>query len=293
MGTQMKTRLFFSSLVLLAFLVNACSFGGSGTPSATPTEIAAVYAVYTEVAMTLMAQAGPVEATATLWPTLRPTDAVRPTIQKFATNSGAQPPTVTVPPGAESAVGCDNSAYTSDETIPDNTIIAPGQAFTKTWGIQNTGSCAWSTGYGIGLINGDAMSGSLTLLTSPVGVDQARYVSVNMIAPNTPGTYTSYWRMVNANGTYFGQTVYLQIIVSKNAPTYTLTPTSTATASITATAGSATATRTKTAVPVNTLTPTVTATSTTAPTRTATITATETLPEPPTVTPTETETATP
>src|SRR5512134_681096 len=47
------------------------------------------------------------------------------------------------PPAGDS---CHNSVYIADVTIPDNTVLSPGEDFEKIWRIQNTGSCVWDDG---------------------------------------------------------------------------------------------------------------------------------------------------
>ena len=44
-----------------------------------------------------------------------------------------------------------------DVTIPDDTKLAPGQTFTKTWRLQNSGTCTWTTAYSMALFSGEAM----------------------------------------------------------------------------------------------------------------------------------------
>jgi hypothetical protein len=55
-----------------------------------------------------------------------------------------------------------------------------------------------------------------------------------LTAPSTTGTFRGNWRMTNAAGTYFGDEVYVLIVVSGTAststPTMTITPTITPTA---------------------------------------------------------------
>jgi hypothetical protein len=46
-------------------------------------------------------------------------------------------------------------------TIPDGTAFESGQYFTKTWRLQNAGSCAWTTAYDLIFVRGDRMDGSV------------------------------------------------------------------------------------------------------------------------------------
>ena len=71
------------------------------------------------------------------------------------------------------------------------------------------------------------MSGSTTALSSALSSGGQLDVSVEMVAPSTTGTYTGYWRLQNAAGTSFGQSIFVQIVVSDSASTITPTPTAT------------------------------------------------------------------
>ena len=42
-------------------------------------------------------------------------------------------------------------------TVPDGTVFNPGDTFTKTWRLENTGSCAWTTGTALVFTSGDLM----------------------------------------------------------------------------------------------------------------------------------------
>jgi hypothetical protein len=46
--------------------------------------------------------------------------------------------------------GCtDRAAFVGDVTIPDQTSIAPGAAFIKTWRLRNDGTCTWDASYAL------------------------------------------------------------------------------------------------------------------------------------------------
>jgi hypothetical protein len=55
------------------------------------------------------------------------------------------PPTVAAT--AVQSGGCTlNMAYVADVTIPDGTVMTPGNAFSKTWRVRNSGTCKWKDG---------------------------------------------------------------------------------------------------------------------------------------------------
>ncbi len=123
--------------------------------------------------------------------------------------------------GAISSGACDASAFVADVTVPDGAPIAAGAKFTKTWMLQNTGSCTWSTAYRLSFYSGDQMAGSDVSLQSTVAPGQQVAVSVDLVAPTAPGTYKGVWRMHNADGQAFGDVPYVVITVGAVAATST------------------------------------------------------------------------
>lgn len=112
--------------------------------------------------------------------------------------------TSTLTPSGSLDSGCNNSIYVSDVTIPDNTVLSPNQQFVKTWRIQNTGTCTWTSSYMINNVSGDKMRGQGINLSENVLPGNSMEVSVTLIAPNTPGTYQDVWQLQDDNGVYFG-----------------------------------------------------------------------------------------
>ncbi len=109
--------------------------------------------------------------------------------------------------------GTSDSQFVADVTIPDNTVMAPGQAFTKIWRLQNNGTRSWGAGFTATFANGTAMTGTTSQalpITAPNGTAD---ISVAMTAPMNAGTFYSNWQMSDENGTSFGDNFYVQIVV--------------------------------------------------------------------------------
>ena len=252
----MKTKSTLTLFLLLAYVLSACS----AEATSTPVEEVSLDTVYTSVALTLVAQ--PVGATVTPSAISTPTKAPIATLISLATSTPFVNLVSSSSSGVSGAVGCDNAIYLSDVTIPDGTVLTPDSTFTKTWGLQNAGTCTWSTSYSIVFYSGSAMSGVTTALSDSVSPGASDSISVDLTAPSTAGTYTGYWRLQNASGTSFGEAVYVQIVVSGSTATPTFTPTeSSETTSYTSTptiAPSATTAPTATTEPTETPEPTAT-----------------------------------
>ncbi len=229
-----RIRLFiFIAGALL--LLTACNFPGFAGPSTVGPDVA-----YTAAAQTLSAQQTQVaEGTAIVLPSatspvvVLPTNTALPPTETPVPTNTPLPTATTVPPTpTETPIPCDRGQFVKDITVPDNTEIAAGATFVKTWRLKNNGSCTWTSNYAIVFYSGDAMSGpaSASIPTSTVPPQGTVDISVTMIAPTTPGTYKGNWRLRNAAGATFGigagadESFWVQI--KSVAPTPTPSPTS-------------------------------------------------------------------
>jgi hypothetical protein len=156
--------------------------------------------------------------------------------------------TATVNPGSL-AVGCNNLAFIRDVNLPAGTVVQKNQDMTKTWKVENNGTCNWMYQYSLVLLSGDAFGASGTKIQKQVAPGSWSELSIQFTTPNKPGTYTSYWRLSNGQS-MFGATLALSFVVaapsSTSAPA-TAVPTSTVTPTAT-TAPSNTPTPTETSV---------------------------------------------
>ncbi len=205
-------------LIILAGIITLIIWGSSGRGGGTPT--VSVDAIYTAAYQTVAAAQTAQQAS--LPPTDTPAPSPSPTLPAAATPLPINT-LVFASPTTGVAQGCDNAVFVNDVTIPDGTVMSPGQTFTKTWLMQNTGTCTWDTTYSMAFVSGDAMSGAKTPLTLSVPPGQQVKVSVNMVAPATLGDAKGYWRLMNANGVFFGDSPWVLIKVEAATPTATAT----------------------------------------------------------------------
>lgn len=190
------TRLFHLFIICTLFL-GACNLP-SNDPSA---GAAATYAAQT------------VEALLNATPTATSTSSVP------ATFTFTPLPTNTSTPVATATPTCPQAQFVTDVTIPDGTVMTPGQSFTKKWRIRNTGQCAWN-GYNLVFDSGDSMGGPSSKALGVVNPGQEIDIDVNLTAPNSAGNYRGYWRIVSnsnvlvpmLNG-YQGRAFYVDIKV--------------------------------------------------------------------------------
>jgi hypothetical protein len=200
-------------LLLVALSLTACSgFQAYTEPTLD------VAALSTQAVQTVLAHAS--QAAASAQPSITPTP--RASITPIFVIVSRIPGISSV--GMPEQDFCDYSGFLADVTIPDNTVLTPGQHFKKTWLLQNTGGCAWNPAYALIFQKGDPMGGTAVPIGLDVPVGSQADISVNLVAPTTPGTYLGIWRLANDKGSFFGETVYVQIVVSGNTSA-TLTPT--------------------------------------------------------------------
>ncbi len=234
----------FLFVVGMMLLLTACNFPGASTQPTIGPEV-----IYTAAAQTLIAQqtqaaqgtpiviASPTSGSVIVSPTspvvivptntaLPPTNTEVPTSVPLPTNTPVPPTSTAIP------IPCDRGQFVSDLSAPDNTEIAAGSTFVKTWRLKNNGSCTWTSGYALVFYNGDAMSGpaSAPITNGTVPPGSTIDISVTLIAPTATGTYKGNWRLRNAGGAIFGlgsdadNSFWVQI--KSVAPTPTPSPTS-------------------------------------------------------------------
>ena len=220
-----KTPTLFLTIILASALI----LGACNLPSATSQEDADATTV-AETAAAVFTRAAETAAVASPSATLAPGET--PTVTPVPTNTlfPTQANTATKTP-----IPCNRATFVKDVTIPDNTNIDPGATFTKTWRLQNSGSCTWTTGYVLLFDNGDQMNAPATksFTTGSVAPGSTVDISVDLTAPTTPGTYQGNFKLRSPDNIVFGINAdgqgpfWVKIVVA--SPTATPTATATAT----------------------------------------------------------------
>jgi len=172
-----------------------------------------------------------------------PTESVQGTGSWNATstpdpNPPADPATETAEPAE---AGPPSMAFVADVTLPDGTVVQPGELLLKIWRVENNGGAAWETEWPPFLLTfdaGDQLSGPSTAqaLFYPPGVELSLesdfmvwsdpYISLEpgeqadlpllLRAPEAAGHYRGYWMLVSGEGEELGG-LYVDIIVEEDA----------------------------------------------------------------------------
>jgi hypothetical protein len=202
----MQKSIFIITFILIfTIALTGCNLPNQETPTSQVDLLNTAAAQTIQAQQTLIAQATdipPQEATpsATL-PTQEDTE--------VSTQPSATP---TITPTPTQQVKCDQAAFVT-ETVADGSVFSPGQAFTKTWTLKNTGTCTWNPNYHVVFFSGNAMGSPAAkqLTSDTVAPGQQITISLELQAPNTAGTHRGDFKLRNAGGVIFG-------IGTKDAP---------------------------------------------------------------------------
>ncbi len=131
------------------------------------------------------------------------------------------PTAIPTPAASPTPVPCiDGMAWVADLNLDDKNMTAPpvlqpGQAFTKSWRVRNAGTCDWTADFSLTYRSGNTpaakMGGSNFKIGKTVAPGQTIDLSVNLVAPQAPGTYQGFWQMANPSGKPFGERIWVGI----------------------------------------------------------------------------------
>lgn len=119
-------------------------------------------------------------------------------------------------------VGCNNLRLIDQVMDPSGPVLKPGENFTKSWKVENNGTCTWAFLYGLVFVGGDRMDGSPSGPNNQISPGKWTQLHVSGIAPTQPGNYTGNWRLATQAGTPFGATLTVSFTVAN--PTATPVP---------------------------------------------------------------------
>lgn len=231
------------SMLTVALFLASCGGGATQVPTTDPNAISTAAAEtvmaqlsvqFTQTALAAPSPTSPLPTnTSVSLPTFSlPTAGASPT-----TGAGALPtvsfnttplPGVTQlaspvapPAGATASLGdsCNNSLYIADLTIPDGTVLKPGEDFKKIWQFRNIGSCTWDEGYALVFIGGDTAIDPVNYEIKDkrdfIGPGEDAEFDIPLTAPLKEGTYQGTWRMRSDSNVFFGTLLTVVFEVKK------------------------------------------------------------------------------
>lgn len=219
-----NVTIFILAIFILPIVLMGCSSKTPASPTTNPDLIYTAAAQTADTRLTQIFQSTPSATPVTPTPTF---DATQTAVSKTASVVLTQVAGVTATPqGTASSTPAppgpsgDRAVFVADVTIPDGTVIAPGAAFVKTWRLQNAGTTTWTTSYSLAYVSGEQM-GTITSvpLAQSVAPGAQIDISVDLVAPTNTGKYQGFWKMKNASGQFFNDSVYVLIEVGSGGAT--------------------------------------------------------------------------
>ncbi len=215
-----KQTLILTILMLFASaLISSCN---SGTPTMDIDAQKTGFAQTANAQTSLTAAAQPtstpsptLEATATPTQTETPQGGTGTVMVTGTTTSenGGTDITATATVTSISSGGVDDAQWRA-QTPEDNTEFNPGETFTVTWKLENTGSSTWTTNYYIQFTSGEQMDAEEKVyLPYPVPPGKNVEISVDFKAPQDTGEYKSIWSLLNASDEVFYTNFFIIINV--------------------------------------------------------------------------------
>jgi hypothetical protein len=146
----------------------------------------------------------------------------------------------------------DKAQYLS-QTPTDGSQVLMNSKIKMTWTVKNIGKTTWKTSYLLRYFAGNPMGGPASVnLPKEVKPDEQVDISVDMLAPASPGEANTIWVLTNDQGANFQPLTLTVIVVSAPSATPTMDQTGTAQACVSNPSACATPTSTVT----ETVTPT-------------------------------------
>jgi hypothetical protein len=182
---------FFALLVL-----TACAPGTDTdlfvppTAPASPTVVVTIVSLWTE--------------TATVESALEPTTTPTP--------DSTPEPDVSQTPTPE---GCTSDLkFLEDLTVPDGSLVEPGQKIDKQWRVQNSGTCDWGARYRLKLVGGfPPLGAELSQQLFPARAGSEATIQIFFIAPPASGLYRSAWIAYGPDDQPFGEMIFIEFVV--------------------------------------------------------------------------------
>lgn len=200
-----KISIIFILLIVLGSSLSACK------PKEPELDIQAQKTGFAQTAIAQASMTAEFLPTATETPTPLPTS----TPTRPATSTPISPPTKSGNTEQPPTTGNDAATWLANDP-PDNSKFAPGEAFTVTWTIENTGTSTWTEKFYIQFASGEQMEApQKVFLPYPVPPSKNVQISVNFVAPQSLGQKRTDWKLFNASDQSFYD-FYLVIDIVSN-----------------------------------------------------------------------------
>lgn len=104
-------------------------------------------------------------------------------------------------------------SFIDDVTIEDGEIFLPNTQIDKQWLIKNDGTCDWDSTYKLKWVGGDTLGANTEQPLYPARAGTQATLRILFTAPSEIGEYESAWQAVDPDGNFFGDLVFIKIVV--------------------------------------------------------------------------------
>ncbi|HMN12291.1 MAG TPA: NBR1-Ig-like domain-containing protein [Bellilinea sp.] len=184
-------------VMILAALLGGCAIS-KPTPTPDPQAVFTQAAQTVQVAMTQTAAAKP---SSTMTATTAPTNTPAPTQAQ-----PTQAPVTAVPVNPATATKSPDVGVWVSQNPGDGVSLNPGQQFTLTWQVKNTGTTTWTTAYMLRYYLNDPalrMGAPDQHLSKEVKPGEIIDLTLNLTAPTAQGNHGVIWVLTNKDGANF------------------------------------------------------------------------------------------
>ena len=102
-----------------------------------------------------------------------------------------------------------------DITVEDGTSYSAGAIIDKQWLVQNSGTCNWDSTYRLKWVGGNTLGVEEEQLIYPARAGTQATFRILFTAPAEAGSYESAWQVVDPNGNFFGDLIFIKIVVGQ------------------------------------------------------------------------------
>lgn len=207
-GHMKKHLLTLSLIVIFSIVLASCTPAvvtqAPPPPAAPPAATVDVEALTKDIVGTVMSEMAKIPTATAL-----PTATQQPTNTSAPTNTAAPAATATVAAPAGPYKPKPTATYYVDScqvvsSTPDGIVVAPRWDFDGKFTIKNTGARDWNTSFYFKPLKSTIVTNMVNyMLKGPVAKGDEVSLTVDMLAPETPGIYTSEWGLVNDDAVVF------------------------------------------------------------------------------------------
>ena len=202
--TMLKTLSLVAVMIAAALMLGACGAAAPAEPTVDPNVIFTQVAETVMVSMTQTSEAMPPTATPEPTATTAPTQPPAPTAdinQEQTPPQGQQAaPTISMGPTPTVQLFGDVAKWNTQSPL-DGKIFKTAEEFTFHVCMQNVGSTDWTTGFYLKYIDGNKVCWNNKVnVGDTVEPGDKWCFDLGCTAPSSPGSYTTYWFMYDADG---------------------------------------------------------------------------------------------